>query len=73
MAVPEHYWKQRLHLISCERYQSYRQIISSRLYVRLKGTVVHLLVENFCKPVNKINNADVYNLKIPKKHRGPRV
>jgi len=31
MAIPEPYYKQLLHLISCQK-------ISSRLYVRLKGT-----------------------------------
>jgi len=40
MAVLEPYEKQLLHYISCERHHElyYRQIISSRLYVGLKGT-----------------------------------
>jgi len=38
MAVPEPQSKQLLHLISCKGLMSYMQIISSRLYVCLKGT-----------------------------------
>jgi len=35
-AVPEPYYKQHLHLFTAKGIMSYRQIISSRLYVRLK-------------------------------------
>jgi len=39
MAAPEAYSKHLLHRISCERsIKRYREIISSRLYVLLKGT-----------------------------------
>jgi len=49
---------------------TYRHIISSRLYVRLKE-IVHLLVKHFQISVNKLNNVNVKYLKILTKHRGP--
>ena len=58
--------------------RSRRQIISGRLYVRLKGT--YSLAEHFQTPVNKLNNLDVNYLKIArsiagrtKRPRGTRV
>jgi len=48
---------------------SYRQIISSRFYVCLKGTC-SLACRSLPTPVNKLNNVNVNCLKIPKKHRG---
>jgi len=38
VVVPDPHSKQLLHLISCARYCELHKIISSRLYVRLKGT-----------------------------------
>jgi len=48
---------------------SFRQIIYSRLCVRLKET--YSLAENFETPVNELNNFDVNYVKMSKKHRGP--
>ena len=48
---------------------SYRQIISSRLYVRLRGTCS--LAGRAL--VNKLNNVNANDWTIPKKHRGPRI
>jgi len=59
-------------LFSAKGIVSYRQVISTRLYVRLNGT---------CSPTsralqntgNKLNNVNINYFKTPKKHRGPRV
>jgi len=60
------YCKQLLHLISCEKYHEYGHIISSRLYVRLKGTC-SLASRTLLK--NDINYITVNCLKITEKHR----
>jgi len=48
---------------------SYRQIISSHLYVHLKGTC-SVAGQALSTPVSKLNNVNVNYLKIPKKHCG---
>jgi len=57
---------------------SYRQIISSRLYVHKE--LIHSPAEHFQPPVIKINNVNVIYLKFPKsiagrtkRSRGPHV
>jgi len=58
-------------LFSAKGIVSYRQIISSRPYVRLQCTysLPRRVLSN--TPVNKLNSGNVKYLKIPKKQRGP--
>jgi len=53
-------------IVSC------RQIISNRLYVRLKKRLVHSSAEHFQTSVNKLKNLNVDYIKIAKAHRGHR-
>jgi len=61
-------------LFPAKSIMSYEQIISSRFYVRLKGASSLTASRALFALVKKIvNNINANYLKIPKKHRRPRV